>query len=67
MKKAAQDRKVAAFLAKAEVRNQRARAAQVVRIKKAVSEAQFFDWELVEIERMVFAAYGRTKLGGHPK
>jgi hypothetical protein len=62
----AEDRKVALYLQKAEARNQRARAAQLARIKKAIAGASFLEWELREIERLVFAAFGRTKLGGHP-
>lgn len=58
------DRKVAAFLAKAQRRNDRDYAARVARLKRAFAGAKFYDWELTEIERMVFSAYGATALGG---
>lgn len=61
------DRKVKAFLAKAKTREDRAYAAQVAGIKKAIAGASFFAWELGELERLAFAAYGRTKLGRHPQ
>jgi uncharacterized protein HemX len=66
-KQTAQDRKVATYLAEAEARNERHREAQLAKIKQAISGAQFFDWELAELERLVFGAYGRTKIGAHPQ
>jgi hypothetical protein len=67
MTKRQDDRKVAAFLAKAHAREERQTAARIARVKRAIGEASFFEWELGEIERAVFGAYGRTKLGGHPQ
>jgi hypothetical protein len=66
-KQTVQDRKVAAYLVEAEAKRLRAREAQVAKVKQAIAGAQFFDWELAELERLVFAAYGRTKLGAHPQ
>jgi hypothetical protein len=67
MTKRQDDRKVTAYLAKAQVREERQTAARIVRLKRALGEAKFFEWELGEIERAVFGAYGRTKIGGHPQ
>lgn len=39
-------------------------AADVASIERAINGAKFFGWELEEIKRLVFAAYGRTKLRG---
>lgn len=58
------DAKVRRFLAKAQAKQDREYNAQVARIKKAVAGAKFYAWELTEIERLVFAAFGRTKLNG---
>jgi hypothetical protein len=66
-KQTAQERKAAAYHADAMMRLAIRREAQVAKIKQAISGAQFFDWELAELERLVFGAYGRTKIGAHPQ
>lgn len=53
-----------AFMRRAEERQKREMAARVKRLQRAIAGSQFYDWELTEIERFAFAAYGRTKLRG---
>jgi len=50
------------LIARIQARSDREKARRVARIKRAVAGADFLDWELSEIERLVFGAYGRTKL-----
>jgi hypothetical protein len=38
-------------------------ARRVADIKRAVAQADFMDHELLQIEDVVFRAFGRTKLG----
>lgn len=61
---ATKDQKLQAFLTKAQAREDRARASRIARIKRAVAQASFYDSELAELEPIVFAAFGRTKLKG---
>lgn len=49
----------------AEAKWQKEQDRRVARIKQAIVGAKFYDWELTEIERTVFAAFGRTKIGAH--
>jgi hypothetical protein len=67
MSKATDDRKVRAFLRKADAKNRRERAARVDKLRRAMVTSDFFEWELGELERLVFCAYGRNQLGAHPQ
>jgi hypothetical protein len=58
------DRKVKAFLAKAQAREDRERAGRVARIKRAIAGSDLMDHEIHGIETIVFGAFGRTRLGG---
>lgn len=46
----------------AQAREDREYARRIAKIKRAVTEADFFGAELTAIETIVFGAYGRTKL-----
>lgn len=58
----ASDRRVAAFLSKAQAREDRERARRIATLRRGMASAKLFDHEIHEIEQVVFLAYGRTKL-----
>lgn len=47
----------------AQTAEERRYARRVTDIKRAVAQADFMDHELLQIEDVVFKAFGRTKLG----
>ena len=47
----------------AQAREDRDWARRLAKVKRGFAEAEFTDLELREIERVVFLAFGRTKLG----
>lgn len=61
-KQSKSDIRVAAFLGRAQAREDRERVRRVAKIKKAIAGAKLLDHEIHDLEQIVFTAYGRTKL-----
>jgi hypothetical protein len=57
------DAKVDAILRRAQREEDRTKANRIDRIKRAIAGSTLYDHELAAIENVIFAAYGRTKLG----